>query len=338
MAKEITKVRGTIDKLETEIALETAIIQKISRWLTLANFKKIDTPILEKVDLFIDSIGSETDVVSKELFFAQGKNPSDEKICLRPEFTAGIFRAFLENQTKLVTPWKVFSVGPCFRYERPQKGRLRQFDQISLEIIDAKAQLFDADILILLDRIFFHEFQLTNYILKINYIGSITERTFFKEALLVFLETEQTKLCADCQKRRFTNPLRCLDCKNVICSELLKQAPKITDFLDNATQEAFTQIQHNLNNNSVNFTIDPLLVRGLDYYQGLVFEFVSGDLGAQSTFCGGGRYELAQRLGNDKAIPCVGAGIGLTRLCMLVDKKPQNPKTPKPHCTAPIRY
>ena len=317
MGKDLARVRGTVDKLTSDIALEEAVLTKIIHWLKLCNFAKVEAPILERIDLFVDSLGTQTDVVNKELFLVAGKNSSDESICLRPELTAGIFRAFLENQALIVRPWKVFAVGPCFRYERPQKGRLRQFDQISLEVIDAHSPIFDAEMLLVLDRIFSQKLQLTNYTLKLNYIGGAAERAIYREALQGFLVGHQAKLCADCQVRQHANPLRCLDCKNPLCNELFTQAPRILDVLDAQSQAIFEDIQDNLRYNSVNFIIDHRLVRGLDYYRGVVFEFMSQELGAQSTFCGGGRYELAQRLGEKQAVPCVGAGIGLARLCML---------------------
>lgn len=319
--KEVTKVRGTLDKLEKDTKIESTIIDKISRWLSLCNFNKIQTPILEKTDLFIESIGQATDIVNKELFFIQNRSESDEKICLRPELTAGVFRAYLENKSHIISPWKVFTIGPCFRYERPQKGRWRQFDQVSIEIIDSKSEMFDAELVLNLDRFFSHQLNLTNYFLKINYIGNHEERKKFREALLVFLNDHESSLCKDCNVRKTTNILRCLDCKNGICQKVLELAPKILGYLDEESLKIFETIKENLTFNSVNFSVDQMLVRGLDYYQGLVFEFVSGSIGAQNTFCGGGRYELALRLGSKNAIPSIGAGIGLGRLSMILEEE-----------------
>lgn len=319
--KEVTKVRGTLDKLEKDTKVESIIIDKVSGWLNLCNFNKIQTPILEKTDLFIESIGQSTDIVNKELFFIQNRTESDEKICLRPELTAGIFRAYLENKSQITSPWKVFTIGSCFRYERPQKGRWRQFDQISIEIIDAKSEMFDAELILNLDRFFSHQLNLTNYLLKINYIGNHEERKSFREALLGFLTDHEPSLCKDCNVRKLTNILRCLDCKNDGCKKILENAPKILSYLNDESLKTFENIKENLIFNSINFSVDQMLVRGLDYYQGLVFEFISGSIGAQSTFCGGGRYELALRLGSKLPIPSVGAGIGLGRLSMILQEE-----------------
>jgi len=317
---QIAKIRGTIDKLEQDMLFESSILDTIQDWLAVCNFSKVATPILEKTDLFIESIGEGTDVVNKELFFIQSRDPND-KICLRPELTAGIFRCYLENKSELTMPWKVFAAGPCFRYERPQKGRWREFDQVSIEVIDAKSEMFDAELLVNLDRLFFHKFGMTKFLLKINYIGGQEERLNYKTELLKFLEQKSQFLCVDCNNRKNTNILRCLDCKNQQCILLLLEAPKILDYLTPESQAVFARITDNLNHNSVNFSVDPMLVRGLDYYQGLVFEFVSGSLGSQSSFAGGGRYELATRLGSKTVVPSIGAGIGLGRLAMILQEE-----------------
>lgn len=323
--KEITKVRGTVDKLEADFAVESQIIHKISSALADCNFGQIETPILEKESLFVEAIGSDTDVVNKELFYIQSRSEKDEATCLRPELTAGVFRAYLNNRGSITTPWKVFSVGSCFRYERPQKGRTRQFDQISVEMIDAKSQMYDAELLVILDRLFSHTFELTNYILKINYIGTAEDRERYRGVLLAYLQGCRDNLCQDCARRMYTNILRCLDCKVLGCIGVVERAPKLADFLSVESVANFNLIQRNLEHNSINFEVDQLLVRGLDYYQGLVFEFVSAseELGSQSTFCGGGRYELASRFGCKSLVPSVGAGIGMVRLAMIVDRKPE---------------
>lgn len=321
MAKEkISRVRGTVDKIASSYQLERKILSKIENYLEIANFSKIEVPILEHLELFCQSIGESTDVVNKELFVIQPRNDQDDRLCLRPEFTAGVFRCFLENKNQVTTPWRVFASGPCFRYERPQKGRLRQFDQVSIEAIGATSIFSDFELLLLLDRIFSSGLGLAEYSLKINCIGTKDERKAFRNKLVTFLNSSQESLCQDCLRRKEQNPLRCFDCKVASCIELMKQAPIILDSLEEKSLSDFKILQDMLTKFSVSFLVDPSLVRGLDYYEGVVFEFVSNKLGAQSTFCGGGRYELANKLGDDEALLCVGAGIGLSRLCMILEE------------------
>lgn len=324
--QEVSKVRGTLDKIGTSLRLEEKIIEKITKWLNLYNYSRIETPVIEKASLFIESLGTDTDIVNKEMFFIQTRD--DEQICLRPEFTVGIFRAFLEKQGSLLLPWKVFSIGPCFRYERPQKGRWRQFDQVSIELIGGKSIFYDAELILMLDRLFSQIFLFPEYTLKINYIGTAQDRINFRTALGNFLDKHTTELCIDCKKRRNTNTLRCLDCKNENCQNIFINAPKILDYLTPASFLDFEKLKNTLHLNSVNFEVCNTLVRGLDYYEGIVFEFISNNLGSQSTFCGGGRYELSKKFGlnPNSTVPSVGAGIGLGRLCMLLEniEKPKS--------------
>ncbi len=312
-----SKVRGTQDKLN--LKLQNSLVQTIEAQLLLANFVPAETPILEKLDLFKSAVGSETDVVSKEMFLVH--SGEDDQICLRPEMTASFFRAFLENRSELPSPWKAFATGPCFRHERPQKGRFRQFDQVNIETIDIKSELFDVELLTVLDRLFSHTLQIPAYSLKINYLGTDQDRVSFRKQFDLFLENNFEKICTTCQTRAKKNPLRCFDCKNNSCILIFTQAPKITESLSAESKEKFSSIKKSLELSCVNFDEDHSLVRGLDYYQGLVFEFSTDlGLGSQTAFAGGGRYELATRLKLKDEVLAVGAGIGVARLLMVLEE------------------
>ncbi len=334
--KNVTKIRGTQDKFGSSYRLEEAVRKKVVSWLQNYNYSRVETPVMEKVELFIDSLGADTDIVNKELFYIQ--TPDDEKICLRPEFTVGIFRAFLEAKSSIILPWKVFAVGPCFRYERPQKGRWRQFDQVSIELMGGKSILYDVELIMMLDKLFSQQLGIVEYSLKINCIGLPEERVVFRKELAVFLDKFSTELCLDCQKRRSSNILRCLDCKNESCQNTYRAAPTIFDYLSAQTLQEFELLKDTLMCNGVNFEVCPTLVRGLDYYEGVVFEFISNSLGAQSTFCGGGRYELSKKfdLPASERTPSVGAGIGLGRLCMILENIGFQFDTPQLLCVVPV--
>ncbi len=315
----IPRVRGTRDFLD--LTLVTFATETIKKHLKKYHFQEIMTPILEPVALFKRSLGLETDVVSKEMFVVSSSSveKGDEEICLRPEATASVVRAFVENGIQTL-PWKVFLSGPMFRYERPQKGRYREFFQCSLEIIGAQSLMHDVQVMTMLDRLFRAEFKLEVYALHINFLGCPADRLTFKELLGIFLDTHAEKLCATCIKRRHSNILRVLDCKNPDCQELYTKAPQLTDSLCTVCATEWQSVQHRLEELAVPFVHMPRLVRGLDYYNKTVFEFVSPLLGAQSTFCGGGRYDhLVEQIGGKEDQPSVGAAIGLDRLVLMLE-------------------
>lgn len=310
----ITKVRGTQDFLN--MALFNFIIQKSRTALERNNFHELQTPIIESIDLFKRSLGLETDVVSKQMFMIASQ---DEAICLRPEATAPTMRAFLEH-TITSLPWKVFSYGPMFRYERPQKGRYRQFHQFNIEVIGAHTILYDAQLISMLDQLFANDFLLDNYALIINFLGCQQDRLQFKKILYEFLNSITDQLCTTCQRRKETNILRVFDCKEQNCQQLYTKAPHIADNLCTSCAQEWQLLQKALNMLSVTFSYQPTLVRGLDYYDKTVFEFVSDNLGAQSTFCGGGRYNnLAEQLGSSTNYPAIGASFGIERLLLLLE-------------------
>jgi len=317
----INRVKGTQDLLD--LALFNYLCEKVKKQFEIYNFNEISTPILEPLDLYIRSLGEETDVLKKEMYLVKGDNKesasSEDVICLRPEATASTVRAFIENNI-INTPWKVFSIGPMFRHERPQKGRYRQFHQINLEIIGSKAIEQDVQLIKMLDRLFFETLAIENYALLINFLGCVEDRKKFKIILDKFLEAKLDTICATCKVRKDKNIMRVFDCKGEGCTALYQEAPSIIDCLCENCKVEWQSILDNLEHLSVSYSIKKTLVRGLDYYSKTVFEFVSGDLGAQNAFCGGGRYDqLALEIGAKEDQPSVGAAIGIERLMLVLD-------------------
>jgi len=310
------KIKGTQDFLD--LTLFNFIANQIRQHLALYGFHEIATPILEPTDLFKRSLGLEADVVTKEMFLI-AREEGKESICLRPEATAPTVRAFIENKIQQ-TPWKIFSIGPMFRHERPQKGRFRQFHQINIEVIGSHSVAQDAQLIKMLDRFFHERLKLSNGALLLNFLGCFEDRTAYRMELLEFLNNVEGDLCKTCMHRKETNVLRTLDCKNPDCQKLYVNAPKITESLCDSCSVEWKQLQEQLSLLSVSFVHDPKLVRGLDYYNKTVFEFVSNNLGAQSSICGGGRYDqLVSQLGGTHDQPSIGVGIGLERLLLLLE-------------------
>lgn len=313
----IQRIKGTQDWLD--LTLFNFAINQIKKQLQTYNFTQIKTAILEPIELFNRSLGVSTDVVSKEMFVIKGAEDQDT-ICLRPEATASTVRAFLEHNITDI-PWRVFSWGSMFRYERPQKGRYREFTQVTIENIGAASISYDVELLTMLDRLFHEQFKLDNYALMINFLGSYEDRAAYKIALKAFLDTV-SGICQTCIKRKDLNILRIFDCKNPECQNLYRNAPKIADSLSKESMQEWQQLQEQLELLSVSFVINPMLVRGLDYYNKTVFEFVSNDLGAQNAFCGGGRYDgLVTELGGKQQQPALGAAIGIERLLLLLETR-----------------
>lgn len=322
----ITRVKGTQDFLDLRIY--NFAINVIKNHLKNYNFKEIGTPILEKVELFNRSVGESSDIVNKEMFTLTTKG--DDFLCLRPEATAPIVRSFLEANISTL-PWKVFLIGPMFRYERPQKGRFRQFHQVSIESIGTESVWQDAQFIKMLDILFREKFLLDSYVLVINYIGCKKDRSEFNSSLVSFLNKNITAVCEQCKERSLKNPMRVFDCKSESCKSVLINAPKITDFLCSECKSDFYTLKEQLDLLSVPYVHSESLVRGLDYYNKTVFEFVSTNLGAQNAFCGGGRYDqLTTMLGGKEDQPSIGAGIGLERLVDIIDQNKGALKIPQP--------
>lgn len=333
----INRIKGTQDILD--LTLFNFLLNSVKKHLTTYHFNEISTPILEPMELFQRSLGVETDVVSKEMYLVNTGHDEKESMCLRPEATASTMRAFLNNNV-ITTPWKVFSWGSMFRHERPQKGRLREFHQISMEIIGSSSIAQDAYFIAMLDRLFSEKLLLDTYGLLINFMGCRDDRERFKQALLKFLNEHADKICSNCMHRKDKNILRVLDCKTPTCRELYQQAPIITNFLCETCTQEWADLQMLLSQLSVSFSPMPTLVRGLDYYGKTVFEFVSiADLGAQNTFCGGGRYNnLATELGAKEDQPSIGAAIGIERVLLMLEQM-KNLPLPQParlHAIIPL--
>ena len=320
----IKAVRGTRDLLPPETALWNFVEAAVRDVFRAYNFQEIRTPIFEATELFARSVGEETDIVSKEMYTwedrSRAASEKAQSLTLRPEATAGIVRAYIEHKLWDRGLNKLFCIGPMFRRERPQKGRYRQFYQIDAEIIgpasagsDSPAR--DAALLemlaTLLDRL-----GITDWNLELNSVGCPNDRAKFNEALRQALEPVKDKMCADCQRRAVTNPLRVFDCKVPEDQPIIATLPRIGQFLDAGCRTHFEAVQAILTKVGVRFTLNDRLVRGLDYYTRTAFEFTHGSLGAQNAILGGGRYDgLSEALGGPPA-PGIGFAIGEDRLVM----------------------
>ncbi len=310
------KIKGTQDFLD--LSLWQFITKTSAEYLNLHNFNQIKLPAIESVDLFKRSVGLETDIVNKEMFVVEQRTGSSEQICLKPEATASTMRAFLENGIQNL-PWKVFSFDTLFRYERPQKGRYREFNQCNIETIGTESISQDVALISMLDGLFSTKLKINNYALVLNFLGCQNDRLNFREVLTNFLQASPN-ICETCQKRSTTNPLRIFDCKSESCQSIYQNAPKIINHLCESCGQEWQQLQNHLELLGVSFAIKPELVRGLDYYNKTVFEFTSSHLGSQSSFCGGGRYELATQLGSKTAVPAIGAAFGIERILLILEQ------------------
>jgi histidyl-tRNA synthetase len=285
------------------------------------NFSEIRIPILEKTELFRRSIGEATDIVEKEMYTFEDKDAKGTLLTLRPEGTAGVVRAYLESGLYQTDPvQKLFYLGPMFRRERPQKGRLRQFYQIGAEVLGRKDPQVDAETLLLLED-FFSRVGVDRLTLELNSLGCVQCRPAFRQELLTFLREKEKELCPNCRHRLERNPLRVLDCKEESCIRVTRDAPSILAFLCPACQEHFQSVQDLLQASGVAYRLNPRMVRGLDYYCRTTFEWTSGELGAQNTVAAGGRYDgLVEDLGGP-AIPGVGFAMGVERLALLLETR-----------------
>lgn len=335
----LSKIKGTQDFLD--LTLFNWIVTQAKQHLALYNFQEVATPIIEPTELFQRAVGEHTDVVSKEMFTIQphGAAAAEAAICLRPEHTAAMMRAYLESELPYAQPqpWKAYTWGPMFRYERPQKGRYRQFHQISLEIIGTASVSEDVLLISMLHSFFSSKLRLDNYALQLNFLGTLADRAAYRQQLTAFLTQVADQICETCRTRSSKNPLRIFDCKSPTCQTVYLAAPLLTDSLSPASQAEWSLVQEQLALLSVSFVVNPRLVRGLDYYNKTVFEFVSGELGAQNSFCGGGRYDqLATMLEHKQDYPAVGCGIGIERLMLLLANQPNLQLPTKPALTVVI--
>ena len=319
MALLTKAARGTGDVLPS-VSYKNRFIE--STMLEIGNnfgFKEIRTPVFEHTELFNRSVGETTDVVQKEMYTFEDNG--GRSITLKPEGTAGAVRAFLEHGLfNEPMPMKLAYVTPCYRYEKPQAGRLREFHQFGVECFGAAAPAADAEV-IALGKHIFDFFGIDDLRLEINSIGCPECRKNYQAALKEYFNSNINDLCETCKGRLDRNPMRILDCKSPVCSGIAENAPKILDYICNDCQAHFDSVQKYLNAMGIEYTVNPTIVRGLDYYTRTVFEFVTGSIGAQSTVCGGGRYDgLVEQLGGP-AVPACGFAVGLERFMMLLEAR-----------------
>lgn len=324
MALITNAIKGTLDLLPKE-SYKTQYVESAVREIAENfGFYEMRTPVFEHTELFQRSVGETTDVVQKEMYTFEDKG--GRSITLRPEGTAGAARAFLENGLfNEALPQKIYYLTSCYRYEKPQAGRLREFHQFGVEAFGAASPAQDAEIIALANEVF-NYLGVENLTLEINSIGCPTCRAEYQKALKAYFESYTSELCETCKGRLERNPMRILDCKSPVCSKIAAGAPKILDYLCDDCRAHFDAVQQYLNAMQIDFTVNPEIVRGLDYYTRTVFEFVSNEIGAQGTVCGGGRYDgLLEELGG-KPMPACGFGMGIERLLLLMDAQ----KTPFP--------
>ncbi len=327
MSDQIKSVRGMPAILPGEIKKWQYVEAVAKSVLNTYSYNEIRTPIVERSELFQRTIGENTDIVAKEMYTFFDRN--DQSLSLRPEATAGIIRSgidqgFFYNQTQ-----KLWSIGPMYRYERPQKGRYRQFHQINMEAFGFQGPDIDLEMILLTRRIW-KALNLSSLKLELNSLGSPESRKEYKRQLQDYFNDHQKELDEDSLKRLDRNPLRILDSKNPDLQTLIESAPKMIDFLDHESNEHFEGLTKMLQDHAIEYNLNTRLVRGLDYYTRTVFEWTTDKLGAQATVCGGGRYdELVTELGG-QSTPAIGCAIGLERLIELVELPDQNEQNNPP--------
>ena len=317
MAKNIQAIRGMNDCSPTESPLWQWIEGQVRQILSSYGYSEVRMPIVESTPLFARAIGEVTDVVSKEMYTFWD---NDEQLTLRPEGTAGCVRAAIEHGWIYNNEQRLWYMGPMFRHERPQKGRYRQFHQAGVEVFGIASPEIDAELIILTARLW-KALGIDQHVsLQLNSIGSLEARANYRSALVAFLENHQDLMSDEEKERLVKNPLRILDTKNQALQDVLDGAPKLLDYLDDESREHFAQLCGLLDAVGIQYEINPKLVRGLDYYNKTVFEWVTSALGAQGTVCGGGRYDgLVEQLGGH-ATSGVGFAMGLERLVLLVQE------------------
>ncbi|WP_156841822.1 histidine--tRNA ligase [Novosphingobium aquimarinum] len=312
-------IRGTQDIFGAEAEAFAFVVETFERVRKLYRFRRAEMPVFEKTEVFSRSIGETTDVVSKEMYSFEDRG--GDSLTLRPEFTAGIARAYLTNGWQQHAPLKLATHGPLFRYERPQKGRYRQFHQIDAEIIGAAEPMADVELLVMADQLLKELGIAEGVTLQLNTLGDTASRDAWRDALVSYFRDHREALSEDSQDRLERNPLRILDSKDSRDQAFVADAPKIDDFLSTEAQDFFGKVTQGLEAASVDYVRAPSLVRGLDYYRHTAFEFVTNRLGAQGTVLGGGRYDgLMESLGGP-ATPAVGWAAGIERLAMLVGER-----------------
>lgn len=311
--------KGAPDILPDKSEKIKKVIDSLRNFVENFGYKEIILPIFEHAEVFERSVGEETDIVQKEMYTFYDKG--GRKLCLRPEGTAQVVRSYIENNLKqLPQPVKLYYFGPMFRYEKPQKGRFREFYHFGIEALGEISPNLDVEVIYISIKALEY-LGLKDLFIYINSIGDIEERKDYKEALMVYLKEKESELCDDCKKRLYTNPLRVLDCKKESCIKATENSPKILDYIKGESRKHFEEVLKKLDELKINYELNHRLVRGLDYYNRTVFEVISKDLGAQNSVLGGGRYDyLSSFLGGDK-VPGVGFAIGVERLILILETK-----------------
>ena len=330
------KPKGTVDILPEETVIWHKMEEIIRDCTKNAGFREIRIPTFELSGVYKRGVGQTTDIVQKEMFTLSDRGDNTE-MCLRPEGPAGVVRSVIENGLyNEAMPLKLYYIGPFFRYEKPQAGRSREFYQFGVEMFGAESAYADASVISLAAKVL-HKIGVGTS-LHINSIGCPKCRPLYRQALVDYFEGKKEELCPTCRERLKTNPLRILDCKSPICSEIAAGAPKTIDYLCEDCGAHFDALQKSLTALEIPFTVDPKIVRGLDYYVRTVFEFISEDIGAQSTVCGGGRYDgLVEQLDGPKLCG-IGFGMGLTRLALALKTLAGEGKTTLPVNASPVLY
>lgn len=317
LSNKLQAIRGMNDLLPDQSPAWQYVERQLRSLVDRYDYREIRTPIVEQTALFARSIGEATDVVEKEMYTFDDRN--GESLTLRPENTAAVVRAAMEHGLLHNQTQRLWYMGPMFRYERPQKGRYRQFHQIGIEAYGMTGPDIDAEIILLSARLWRQLGMAEHVTLELNSLGSPEARANYRDSLVAYFESHREVLDEDSQRRLKTNPLRILDSKNPAMAEMLAGAPQLLDHLDEESRAHFEQLKSTLDAAGIGYRINPRLVRGLDYYSRTVFEWTTTALGSQGTVCGGGRYDgLVEQLGG-KPTPGVGFAIGLERLMLLLD-------------------
>ncbi|MDA0129607.1 histidine--tRNA ligase [Vibrio sp. MarTm2] len=317
MAKKIQAIRGMNDCLPTQSPLWQKLENTVKNVISAYGYNEVRIPIVEMTHLFSRAIGEVTDVVEKEMYTFEDRN--GDSLTLRPEGTAGCVRSCIENSLINRDEQRLWYMGPMFRHERPQKGRYRQFHQCGVEVFGLEGPDVDAELIMMTARLW-RDLGIDKHVrLELNSIGSLEDRANYRTALIEFLEQHLDILDDDCKRRMHTNPLRVLDTKNPDVQAILGDAPRLSDYLGEESKEHFAGLCELLHAAGIEYTVNERLVRGLDYYNRTVFEWITESLGAQGTVCGGGRYDgLVEQLGG-KATPAVGFAMGLERLVLMLE-------------------
>lgn len=334
MAEKLNAVKGMNDILPPDSARWEWLEEKVRVLMGRYAYRNIRTPIVEPTPLFVRGLGEITDIVEKEMYSFDDRL-NGEALTLRPENTAGVVRAVAEHSMLYEGGKRLYYMGPMFRHERPQRGRYRQFHQIGAEALGFPGAEVDAELILLADALW-RELGLRNVRLELNSLGQPDERKLHRAALIAYLESHNASLDEEARRRLHTNPLRILDSKNPAMQAMLEQAPKLMEFLGEASLRHLNGVKAILDASGVTYRINPRLVRGMDYYNLTVFEFITDSLGSQGTICGGGRYDyLIEQIGG-KAAPAVGWALGVERVLELIKEQGEEIALPVPDAYAVI--